>query len=177
MVWELDPAHTSAQFSVRHLGLMTVRGHMNLISGRLETEGDLPTAAVVTLDPKTIDTREPKRDAHLRSPDFLLTDQHPQIRFEAKTITGRRDALKIVGDLSIRGVTRSVELSGALTPVITDHMGKKRLGFSVETSIDRKEFGMEWNHLVDNALMVGDEVKISVEGEAFQAEQGAEGAA
>jgi polyisoprenoid-binding protein YceI len=168
MVWEFDPAHTSAQFAVRHLGIMTVRGHMNLVRGQLETEGEMPTKAEVALDPKSIDTREPNRDTHLRSPDFLLVDQHPEIVFKSTGISGRRDSLKIVGELTIRGITKPVELTGEMTPVISDHRGLPRFGVSVETTIDRKEFGMEWNHLVDNALMVGDQVKISVEGEVFQ---------
>jgi polyisoprenoid-binding protein YceI len=168
MVWEFDPSHTSAEFAVRHLGIMTVRGHMNLVRGTLETEGAKAVGAELVLDPKTIDTREPKRDAHLRSPDFLLADEHPEIVFKATGISGQRDSLKVTGDLSIRGVTKSVELAGAMTPEITDHRGLKRLGVSAETTINRKDFGMEWNHLVDNALMVGDEVKITVEGEAFQ---------
>ena len=121
------------------------------------------------LDAATIDTREPQRDAHLRSPDFLDAEQYPQITFESTRLEPAGDRVRIVGDLTLRGVTREVVLDAAPEGRQRDPWGNERAGFSAQTLIDRRDFGLTWNQALEaGAVLVGNDVRITIELEAVR---------
>ena len=166
--WEFDPTHTSAHFGVRHMMVSTVRGEFAKVTGSV----DIPAEDVegsslrVIIDATSINTREPKRDEHLRSADFLDVEHYPTIQFHSTRITRDNDgSLKIVGNLTIRGVTKEVVL--AVEDGVTelkDPFGNIRRGASATTKINRKDFGLLWNMALETGgLVVGDEVKIQID--------------
>jgi polyisoprenoid-binding protein YceI len=151
----------------------TVKGHISGIEGAIMlNEADPARSSVeAKLDAATIDTREPQRDAHLRSPDFLDAEQYPEISFRSTRIEPTGDRGRIVGDLTIRGVTREVVLDAALEGRQRDPWGNERAGFSAETVIDRRDFGLTWNQALEaGAVLVGNEVRITIELEAVRQE-------
>ncbi|ATG51234.1 polyisoprenoid-binding protein [Brachybacterium vulturis] len=161
--WTLDPAHTSAAFTVRHAGISKARGQFQDISGVLEVgEAGKNLSFTTTLRTESINTAQPDRDDHLRSSDFFDAENFPEIRFVSTAVEG--DAL--TGDLTIRDITRSVELDFTYEGAATDPFGVYRAGFTGETSISRKEFGLTWNAALEaGGVMVGDDVKILIEAE------------
>jgi polyisoprenoid-binding protein YceI len=170
-IWVIDPAHSEALFSVRHMMIAKVRGHFAKISGTLELDSeDLRRSSVdVTIDAASIDTREPQRDAHLRSADFLNAEEFPSLTFKSKTVTPLGDGrFTIVGDLTIRGVSREVTLDAREEGTGKDPWGNARVGFSATTRIDRRDWGLEWNQpLETGGVLVGHDVDISLEIEAI----------
>ena len=168
MKWNLDPTHSAAEFAVRHLMLSTVRGRFSKLEGSGETNPDGTLKSVsVSLDVASIDTHEPKRDEHLRSPDFFDATVHPKITFRSTRIVGAADDISITGDLTIRGVTKPVTLKGEFTAPITDPWGNQRAALSVTEKISRKEWGLTWNMALEaGGVVVGDEVKITVDVQA-----------
>ena len=171
--WQLDPAHSAAHFSVRHLMISNVRGEFDKVSGNVALDPSDPTKSTVevSVDTATIDTREPQRDEHLRSADFLDVANHPAITFRSKRITAAgADRFKVTGDLTIRGTTREVTLDvEGPTPPIKDPWGNVRTGVSATTKINRKDFGLVWNALTETGgVVVGDEVSITFEAELVQ---------
>jgi polyisoprenoid-binding protein YceI len=163
--WTIDTAHSSAQFSVRHMMVATVRGEFANTKGTVRWDGkDLATAVVeATIDATTVSTREPKRDAHLRSADFFDVEKFPTLTFKSTKVEpvspGR---LRMTGDLTIHGVTRSVvfDVEGP-TQAIKDNRGNQRVGASATATINRKEFGLTWNAAIETGgVVVSDEVKI-----------------
>ena len=171
--WQIDPAHSAAHFSVRHLMISNVRGEFGKVSGNVVLDSaDLTKSTVeVSADTATIDTREPQRDEHLRSADFLGVANHPAITFRSKRITAAgADRFKVAGDLTIRGNTREVTLDvEGPTPPIKDPWGNVRTGVSATTKINRKDFGLVWNALTETGgVVVGDEVSITFEAELVQ---------
>ena len=171
--WQLDPAHSAAHFSVRHLMISNVRGEFGKVSGNVVLDPSDPTKSTVevSVDTATIDTREPQRDEHLRSADFLDVANHPAITFRSKRITAAgADRFKVTGDLTIRGTTREVTLDvEGPTPPIKDPWGNVRTGVSATTKINRKDFGLVWNALTETGgVVVGDEVSITFEAELVQ---------
>jgi polyisoprenoid-binding protein YceI len=171
--WQIDPVHSSVQFSIRHMMVSNVRGEFGKVSGTVRMEGDDPTQAVVeaTIDAGSIDTREPKRDEHLRSPDFLDTAKYPTITFKSKKVErAGADKWKLSGDLTLHGVTREVvlDVEGSGTPV-KDLQGKMRAGAHATTKLDRKDFGIVWNKLLDGGgIALGNEVQVVIDVEAIQ---------
>jgi len=170
--WTLDPAHSSVQFSVRHLMVSNVRGEFSRVAGTVEGDETRPTEAVVaaTIDAASIDTREAKRDEHLKSADFLDVAQYPTITFRSKRIeraTGE-GKYRVTGDLTLHGVTREVVLDVSdVTPSIKDPFGKTRAGATASTKIDRKDFGINYNKAMDNGgLVVGNDITITIDVEA-----------
>lgn len=166
--WEIDPTHTSAQFGVRHLAVSTVRGEFTKVSGNVRLdEKDITRSAVeATIDATTLDTREARRDAHLRSADFLDVANHPTITFRSKRVArAGRNRLKVTGDLMIRGVTREVVLQvEGPASAIKDPWGNIRSGATATTKINRKDFGLAWNVVTEaGGLVVGDEVAITID--------------
>jgi polyisoprenoid-binding protein YceI len=125
----------------------------------------------VTIDAASIETRDPQRDEHLRSPDFLDVASHPQLGFVATSVSrGKRDRWTVVGDLTIRGVTRSVELEVEFAGVVNDPWGNQRAGFSATAEIDREAFGLTWNQTLETGgVLVGKKVRIELEVEAVRA--------
>src|SRR5512136_723542 len=166
--WEIDPAHSNASFTVRHMMVSNVRGEFTKLAGGLEVVGDDPTTAKVnvTIDAGSLNTREPKRDAHLRSADFFDVARFPTITFTSKKVERPGDGrLKLVGDLTIHGVTREVALDvEELTPMVKDMNGNFRVGAHATTRVNRKEFGLLWNVALEGGgVLVGDEVNITID--------------
>jgi len=169
--WQIDPAHSNVSFSVRHMMISNVRGEFTKVSGTVEGDEKTPTQAVitVTIDAASIDTREAKRDGHLKSPDFLDVAKYPTITFKSKKIEpAAAGQFKVTGDLTLHGVTREVVLDVSdLTASIKDPMGKTRAGARATTKIDRKDFGINWSKAMDGGgLLVGDDVSINIDVEA-----------
>lgn len=168
VVWELDTTHSTIGFSVRHMMVTTVRGTFNTFSGTVTTAGEDVTAArvSVSIDTASVDTRESRRDQHLRSGDFFEVEAHPTMTFTSTRIerTGS-DGLRIEGDLALRGVTRPVVLNvNELTPAITDPGGNQRVGASATARIKRSEFGLTWNRAMEaGGVVVGDDVTIQLD--------------
>ncbi|MGB7971652.1 MAG: YceI family protein [Candidatus Deferrimicrobiaceae bacterium] len=166
--WELDPAHTSVQFKVRHMMVTNVRGDFEKVSGNVTYDEDdiSRSSANITIDANSINTRVAKRDKHLKSPDFLDAEKHPLLVFRSKRVeTAGEGRLKVTGDLTIRGVTREVVLDvEGPTPPVKDLQGKMRVGGSASTTINRKDFGLTWNKAIETGgVVVGDEVEITID--------------
>jgi len=169
--WDLDPAHSSVQFSVRHLMVSTVRGAFGKVAGTVAVdEQDLTRSKIqATIDAASIDTRIEKRDAHLKSPDFLDVAKYPTITFVSKKIERvAPDHFKVTGDLTLHGVTREATLDvEGPTPEMKDPWGKTRAGAQATTTINRKDFGLTWNQVLEaGGVAVGDEVTITIDVEA-----------
>jgi polyisoprenoid-binding protein YceI len=170
--WQIDRAHSAAQFSVRHLMVSTVRGHFGKLTGTVQYNPAKPSAAVVQaeVDVSTIDTREAKRDAHLKSPDFFDVEKYPAMTFRStKVEPAGPGKLKVTGDFTMRGVTRPVvfEVDG-LTEPVKDRAGL-RMGAVATAKISRKDFGMTWNRVIEaGGVSVGDEVTITIDVELVQ---------
>lgn len=171
--WNIDTAHSGIHFSVRHLMLAKVRGRFTRFSGTLRTEGDdLARAAVeVEIDAASIDTNNGDRDAHLRSADFFDTERFPALRFRSTAVEARGDEHYVVrGELTIRDVTREVELEVEHSGRGLDQWGNERLAFSARTSIDRRDFGLRWNQLLEaGGVAVGERVGIELDVQVVKA--------
>ncbi len=171
--WQIDPAHSAAHFSVRHLMISNVRGEFTKLTGSALIDPADPTksSVEVTIQADSINTREPQRDAHLRSADFFDVANYPTLSFRSKRAeSAGADNLKLTGDLTIRGVTKEVtfEVEGP-TPAIKDPWGNVRAGVTASTKISRKDFGVAFNALTETGgIVVGDEVKITIEAELIQ---------
>lgn len=168
--YAIDPAHTNVGFVVRHLMIAKVRGHFTSVSGTitLPAGSDLPEAVDVTIDGSSIDTREPQRDEHLRSADFLDVATYPTLAFRSTAIAGTPSAFEIHGDLTIHGTTRPVVLDATFEGRATDPWGNRRAGYEARTTISRKDFGLTWNQVLEaGGVAVGDEVRIEISVEAI----------
>lgn len=171
--WQIDPKHSTAEFAVRHMMVTTVKGHISRIEGTIRFDETEPTRSTVevTLDAATIDTRDPQRDAHLRSGDFLDADQFPRITFRSTRIEHAGDRYKLEGELTIRGVMKDVVLDASFEGRQRDPWGNERAGFTGETVIDRRDFGLTWNQALEaGAVLVGNDVRISIELQAVRQE-------
>jgi polyisoprenoid-binding protein YceI len=169
--WTVEPSHSAAEFTVRHAGISKVRGTIAITEGTLTIGDDLASSSVTaTLDPATVSTRDANRDGHLQSADFFEVETYPTWTFVSSAIEPRGDAYAVIGDLTIHGVTKQVELETEFNGAATDPFGASRLGFSASTQISRKEFGLTWNAALETGgVLVSDNVKISLEIEAVQA--------
>jgi polyisoprenoid-binding protein YceI len=166
--WTIDTAHTNAEFAVRHLMISTVKGRFADVQGVVHVdEADFAKSRVeVIIAVGSIDTREPQRDAHLRSADFFDAGNFPQLTFRSTRVEGKGDAFKVVGDLTIRGITREVVLNVTSEGRTKDPWGGERAGFSASAKIKRTDFGLLWNQLLETGgVVVGEEVKISIDAE------------
>jgi polyisoprenoid-binding protein YceI len=169
--WTVDAAHTSVEFAVKHLMISTVRGRFADIAGSLELDDERPEQSTVdvTLDVASIDTRQPDRDAHLRSADFFDVERFPTLRFTSTRIQKAADGFLVEGDLTIRDVTRPVTLHATEEGRTRDPWGGLRVGFSATTKINRRDFGLTWNQALETGgFVVGDEVKIAADVEFVQ---------
>jgi polyisoprenoid-binding protein YceI len=169
--WKVDPVHSSVEFQVKHLGIATVKGQFTEFEGTLEV-GPAGASAYGTVKTASVNTREPQRDAHLRSADFFEVDKYPEIGFRSTAIrpTGK-DEFEIDGDLSIHGVTRPVTLKGTLEGIEPeDHQGNTRVGVSATGQINRSDFEMRFNAALGSGnVVVSDKVKILVDVSAVKA--------
>jgi polyisoprenoid-binding protein YceI len=167
--WALDAAHSHVSFSVRHMMIANVRGEFQKVSGEAVYDPRRPEAAQVsaTVDVASINTRDEKRDAHLRSADFFDVERYPNLTFVSTSVRRKGEGLELVGELTIRDTTREVTLAiDEITPEHTDPWGNQRVGASARTKIRRSDFGMRWNAALEaGGVLVGDDVSIVVEAE------------
>ena len=165
--WSIDPAHSHVEFAVKHLMISTVKGRFGVVRGTVRIDGADPGKgqAEIEIDADSIDTRETQRDAHLRSADFFDTGQFPKIVFRSTRISDiAGDRFKLVGDLTIHGVTREVALDVTAEGRGKDPWGGERAGFSATTTIKRSQFGLTWNQVLETGgFVVGDDIKISLD--------------
>ena len=170
--YTIDPAHSVAGFKVRHLMVSNVRGEFSGIAGTVEFDPDAPESSRVEarIDATTIHTRDDQRDAHLKSADFLDVAKFTDITFVSKKITGGGGEWKVTGDLTIHGVTKQVTLDvEGPAPEAKDPWGNMKSGATAVTKISRKEFGMEFNMVLETGgVMVGDEITITLEVELLR---------
>src|SRR5215471_3317651 len=170
--WEIDSSHSSLHFSVRHLVIAKVRGSFTRWSGTVQVpDGNFSKATVaVTIDASSIDTGVADRDAHLKSADFFEVEKYPELRFVGKRAQrGAGHDLEVVGDLTIKGTTREVVIRVEQHGQAKDPWGNLRTAFTAKTSIDRKDFGLTWNQVLEaGGVMVGDRVEIEAEIEAVK---------
>lgn len=158
--WEIDPAHSSVEFEIRHLGLATVKGRAPVVSGTI-TGGDAPSI-VGSVDAAALTTFDEQRDAHLRAPDFFDVERHPQLRFSSTAIALRDGRLVVEGDLTMRGATKPVTLTGSVVGPASDPWGNERIGLDLEGAIDRTEWGLSWNApLPDGGTLLPDDVRLT----------------
>lgn len=163
--WTIDSAHSAAQFSVRHMMVSNVRGEFGKLNGTAVYDPANPGTASIeaTIDATTINTRESRRDDHLRSADFFDTANYPTLTFKSKKVQPVGEGhLKVTGDLTMRGVTKEVvlEVTG-LNAEIKDQRGNSRIGASATTRLNRKDFGISWNRALDSGgVVVADEVDV-----------------
>lgn len=163
--WELDKAHSSIEFSARHMMIANVRGHFEKFDGDIQMDVLHPESGKVDfkVQAETITTSEPDRDKHLRSSDFLDVSNHPYITFVSRKISRVKDEVTVEGDLTIRGISRPISVSGPLAGPIKDAYGHDRIGFDGEVAINRKEFGLNWNMILEaGGVLVGDIVKLGI---------------
>jgi polyisoprenoid-binding protein YceI len=173
MPWSLDPSHSSVEFAVKHMVISSTKGrfHTFAVDAEIDEANIAASRATVTIDAATVDTRDQRRDDHLRSSDFFDAENHPQITFVTKRLEPRgKSEYRIVGDLTIRGVTKEVALDGDVSGPVTDPWGGTRLGLSASGKVNRKEFGLVWNAALETGgVLVGDDVKMSIETELVKA--------
>ncbi len=166
--WQFDPYHTQVEFTARHLGMMKVRGNFLEVSATGFIDPDHPEASSVdiTIQTASIRTHNPQRDNDLRSSNFLETDKYPTITFKSTKIEpAGQDHYTLTGDLTIKGNTRPVTLSVVKYGEFNDPMMGHRIGYSAEGQINRKDFGLTFNMMLDGKWIVSDEVQIIIEGE------------
>ncbi len=167
--YTVDPVHSQVHFKVAHLMISSVRGEFNDYTAAIEADPADRTVQSVRATVKTasIDTKNQKRDDHLRSPDFFDAANHPDMTFESTRIVGQGDDIVVYGDLTIRGTTRPVELRGRFAGEVKDPWGNVKAGFEAATTINRKDYGLTWNKALETGgVVVGDEVEIGLEIEA-----------
>jgi polyisoprenoid-binding protein YceI len=163
--WKVDPAHSSVEFSVKHLGIVTVRGKFNEFGGTLEIGDDVESAPYGTVQTASVYTNEEQRDNHLRSEDFFHTDVHPELSFESTAIRPiDDDTFEIDGDLTMRGVARPIKLRAEILGTESDPWGNERVGLEVSGTLSRGDWGMTFNRALGSGnVLVSDRVKLSLD--------------
>jgi len=171
MNWNLDSSHATVAFAVKHMGIFTVRGQFKKVAGSVETDDrGRPTKIDVTIDTASIETGEPQRDGHLRSADFLDAEKYSTLRFTSTRVEALGGNYKIYGDLTIRDISKPVVLEAEITQAVKDPWGLTRIGGTAEGKLNRKDWGLTWNQVLElGALLVGEEVKFNIEVEAVAA--------
>lgn len=165
--WQIDPAHSSASFSIKHMMIAKVHGGFEKVSGQLQYDAAHPGQASIEalIEAASINTREAQRDAHLKSADFFDVEKFPTLSFKSKKVERDGDGLKVTGELKIKDVSKEVvlEVEGP-TPEIKDPYGNIKIGVSATTKIKRKDFGLTWNAALEaGGVLVGDDVNITLE--------------
>jgi polyisoprenoid-binding protein YceI len=177
MSWKIDPYHVQVEFSVKHLGMMTVRGHFTEVNanGTIDPNSPSPESVDITISADSVRTNNPTRDNDVRGPNFLDVEHFPTITFKSTRIEPTGDTnFRIIGDLTIKGVTHAVTLNAMKYGEFNDPgMMGHRIAYSAETEISRKEFGLTMAMILDGRFVVGDEVKISVELELVESKEAA----
>ena len=169
----VDPAHSLVEFAAKHMMITTVKGRLSDVKGTIVLDEAEPARSSVTVEfnAASIDTRVEQRDQHLRSADFLDVERFPAIRFASRKVEGDvRGSFKLVGDLTIRDVTREVVLDATYEGSARDPWGNEKVSYSAATKIDRRDFGLTWNAALETGgVLVGNELKISIELQAVRA--------
>lgn len=170
--WNIDPNHSTAQFTVRHLAISNVSGNFTKVTGTVQfNDKDITQSTVnAVIDAASVDTRVPDRDKDLRSANFLDVEKYPTLEFKSKRFVNNGGKLQMVGDLTLHGTTREVTLDvDGPTPELNDPWGNVRRGFSASTTINRKDYGVVWNNtLKTGEAVVGDNVKIQIDVEILK---------
>lgn len=169
--WTIDGTHSAAEFAVKHMMVSTVKGRFKNLTGTLHIDGANPAASRIeaAIDVASVDTGAEQRDEHLRSDDFFNAAQYPEIKFRSTGISGKGDDWKMEGELTIRDVTRPVALDVEFEGRGPDAYGGERAGFTATTKINRKDFGVNWNGLIEaGGVVVSDTVKITLNIEAVR---------
>lgn len=164
--WEVDPAHSSVEFSVKHMGIANVRGKFGEFAGTLDMKDALADCgARGTVEVASINTGEEQRDAHLRSADFFNVEQHPQITFQSTHVEAIDDeSSRVTGNLTMHGITKEVRLDVLIQGTDTDPWGNLRVGLEVVGVLNRRDFDMKFNQALGSGnVLVGDKVKMSLE--------------
>ena len=167
--WTLDPAHTDVTFTARHLMVTKVRGRFPLAAGAVTiAEDPLESSVEATVDVARVDSGDSGRDEHLRSADFFDVEHHPTVSFRSTNVEDAGDGgYRLVGDLTIKGVTRPVTLDLEYLGTISSPWGDQRAGFSATTEVNRKDWGLEWNVALEaGGVVVGDKVRLHIDAEA-----------
>jgi polyisoprenoid-binding protein YceI len=178
MAWTLDTNHTSVAFSAKHLGVATVRGRFTKVSGELDVDNpNDPTTAsgTITIDASSIDTGNDQRDSHLRAADFFDVEKYPTITFRVSRVEKNGDDYRVDGDLTIREVTKPLSLAYEHGGVVTDPYGNTKVGGTLTGTINRGDWGLTWNvPLGGGGLLVGDKIKLEVDGEITESKEASE---
>jgi polyisoprenoid-binding protein YceI len=174
--WQIDPAHTSVEFAVKHMMFTTVRGRVKDVKGTIEADEQNPDRSTVNVEiaAASLDTGSADRDTHLRSADFLDVETHPTITFRSKRIEGAQqkegDQFRVTGDLTIRGTTMEITLDCVYEGTGKDPWGGTRAGSRATTKIDRREWGLKWNQALETGgVLVANEVRVEIEVQAVKA--------
>jgi len=165
MRWNIDAAHSAVEFGVKHLGISTTKGRFQKFSGAVEgdTTGT-PVGLDVTIHVASIDTNSPDRDAHLRSADFFEVEKYPTITYRSTSVRPVTNGYEVLGDLTMRGVSKPVPFHIEAEPAVTDPWGNERIAGHAVGKISRKEWGLTWNKILEaGGLMVSDEVKFTLD--------------
>jgi polyisoprenoid-binding protein YceI len=173
VVYQIDPAHSSAQFKVRHMMIANVKGEFTKVSGTVKANEADPSATQIqaSIDASSINTRDEQRDAHLKSADFFDVEKFPVVTFQSsKVLPTGPDTFEVMGDLTIHGVTRQVALAVEdVTPETKDPWGNMRRGATAKAKINRKDFGLQWNMALEaGGFLVGDEIEITADVELIR---------
>jgi polyisoprenoid-binding protein YceI len=167
----LEPSHSSLEFAIKHMLIAKTKGtfHDYAVTAEIDEADFANSRATVQIKAESIDTRQPDRDAHLKSADFLDVESYPELTFVTKKIVPAGDSWRIAGDLTIRGVTREVELEGEVSGPVSDPWGGRRIGLSISGKVNRKDFGMVWNAALDaGGFVLADDVKLNIEVELLR---------
>ncbi|MDQ4095240.1 MAG: YceI family protein [Actinomycetota bacterium] len=177
MAWTIDPAHTSVSFMARHMGLSKVRGQFDSFRGEVEGDpNDLTTAkARFEVDMASVDSGSPDRDAHLKSADFFDVEKYPTMRFVSKEVRREGDAYKVIGDLTIKDVTREVELDYEHGGDLHDPYGNRKLGGALTGTIKRSDWGLNWNVPLDSGgWLVSDKIQLEIDLQVAESKEAVE---
>lgn len=167
MQWTFDPAHSQVHFSVKHLGISTVRGTFQQFSGTLDETGGTATSVAVSIDMASLNTGNALRDGHLKSPDFFDVAAHPTATFALTSFERAGDAVSARGDLTIKGVTKPVTLTGEIGGPAKDPWGNQKVSAELETTISRKDWGLVWNVALEaGGVLVSDDAKLRIDVQA-----------
>lgn len=167
--YSIDPSHSHIGFEVPHLVISSVEGKFTEFSGTIQLKENLSLSSVdVDIKTNSIDTGTQKRDDHLRSADFFEVEKFPKITFKSTAVKGNLKSLRITGDLTIKGTTKKVTLTGKYLGSVTDGYGNKKVAFDLNTEINRKDFGLNWSSMVEAGPVVGDDVTINLKIQAAQ---------
>jgi polyisoprenoid-binding protein YceI len=162
--WAIDPSHSKVGFSVKHMGIATVRGEFEKYDGALVVGADGAYTVTATVEAASINTQENDRDAHLRSPDFFNAEEHPQLTLNASAVEKGDDELKITGQLTMNGVTNDVVLEAEVLGADVDPWGNDRVGLELRGQLSRGDYGMKFNQALGSGnMLVSDKVKIAID--------------